>query len=162
MALSTDKYQANAADQPSRDILNDAKLVELAASAAADAVIVTFSALGRKFEAVRVHRLNLQNSTRDGHDVDARGQGYTELDTIIARDAHSKLPYAVWEFYSHGGEPPCRSKSIDVDVHHQRKGLATALWRALTTSGFTMTPSGTQTAAGAALLGKLSAFDGIT
>lgn len=153
-AMRTPKYTANIADRDPIDIHNNPQILHLAASAQGNAVMATFPALGKIFQAVLVQRVKLPTSKNDLNDDDAMQRGYTELNTVIARDAKG-LSYAVWEFYSTDEGEPHLSKAMDVDPRHQRKRLGMAFWTALQQSGFNIAPSDSLTTAGAAFLNKL-------
>jgi hypothetical protein len=66
------------------------------------------------------------------------------------------VPYALWEFYSYGDSEPFIGKAIEVDVNHQKQGIGKSFCEAVLSAGYRITPSGTQTGAGAALLNSIN------
>lgn len=153
MRNTTAGFAKNIPDRPVLDMQHHQKLIWVAVSAPGD-IVTSFSANGRQFEAYMTRPRALDSKADTGALL--RKQGYTDIRLIIARCTTTKLPYAALQFYSHGGSAPFMIKTFDVDVHHQRRGIGTAFYRAVKAIGIDLQPGNKYTTAGAAFLNKMS------
>lgn len=150
------KYVKNMDDRVSRDLLSDRDIQSLVSSV--PCWPIEFSADTINFKVGRAIFSSIDEmkamGNADTNDLAARVDGFTHLNSFVAKSDSDGYVYAIWEFYSVEPNGPYRGKGIDVDVNHQRKGIGFGFMSALK-HDYNVQPSGKQTAAGAALLNKL-------